>query len=106
MLPHRGVLFLSSKGETVKAPNKQKLLSALDANWQTEMEGVYTYQTLSDREIDPQRKSALHGLSTAEKHHADLWAGRIRDLGGAEPVYTGHSTGQADDLASRVASSP
>lgn len=86
----------------MKAPNKQKLLAALEANWQTEMEGVYTYQTLSDRETDPQRKAALHGLSTAEKHHADLWAGRIRDLGGAEPVYTGHPTGQADDLATRV----
>ena len=37
----------------MKAPNKQKLLAALEANWQTEMEGVYTYQTLSDRETDP-----------------------------------------------------
>lgn len=86
----------------MKAPNKQKLLAALDANWQTEMEGVYTYQTLSDREPDPQRRNILRGLSMAEKHHADLWANRIHELGGPAPVYTGHPTGQADDLTARV----
>ncbi len=80
----------------------KKLMDALVANWQTEMEGCYTYQTLSDRETDPKRRAALRSLSTAEKHHADLWAGRIRALGGPEPIYTGHPTGQADDLASRV----
>ncbi len=81
---------------------RSKLLQALAANWQTEMEGYYTYKTLSERETDTQRQSALRGLSTAEKHHADLWAGRIHTLGGAEPVYTGTVAGQADDLAARV----
>jgi len=90
------------KATTRATPKRSKLLQALAANWQTEMEGFYTYKTLSERETDPQRQSALHGLSAAEKHHADLWAGRIRDLGGAEPVYAGTPAGQADDLAARV----
>jgi predicted membrane protein (TIGR00267 family) len=81
---------------------KPKLLAALDANWQTEMEGYFTYQALADHETDPERKSSLHSLSAAEKHHADLWAGRILALGGPEPVYHGNLTGQADQLAARV----
>ena len=95
------MLFLFSNGVLMQKPDK-KLMDALVANWQTEMEGHYTYETLSERETDPKRRSALHGLATAEKHHADLWGSRIRALGGPEPTYTGHPTGQADDLANRV----
>jgi len=81
---------------------KSKLLAALDANWQAEMDGHLTYQTLSDRESDPQRRTALRGLAVAEKHHADLWAARIRELGGREPIYRGAPSGQADLLAGHV----
>jgi VIT1/CCC1 family predicted Fe2+/Mn2+ transporter/rubrerythrin len=83
-------------------PSKSKLLAALDANWQAEMDGHLTYKTLSERETDPGRSKALRGLAMAEKHHADLWAARIRELGGDEPVYKGPPTGQAETLASRV----
>jgi VIT1/CCC1 family predicted Fe2+/Mn2+ transporter len=41
-------------------------------------------------------------LATAEKHHADLWAGRIRELGEAEPKYAGDLSGQAESLANLV----
>jgi vacuolar iron transporter family protein len=81
----------------MKASRRSKLLAALEANWQAEMEGNRTYLALAQRESDPQRSSALRGLAAAEQHHADLWAGRIRELGGPEPVYTGAPTGQAED---------
>ncbi len=80
----------------------KKLLAALEANWQTEMEGFHTYSALAKDEADPHRRNALRGLATAEKHHADLWAGRIKELGGTEPQYAGAASGQADSLANRV----
>ena len=86
----------------MSTPKQSKLIEALEANWQTEVEGCLTYKALSERETDPQRQSALRGLSAAEKHHADLWASRIQALGGPEPVYTGSPNGQADDLAARI----
>jgi len=86
----------------MKRTNKAKLLAALTANWQAEMDGHLTYKTLAERETDPTRSSALRGLAVAEKHHADLWAGRIRELSGPAPIYQGSPTGQADSLASRV----
>ncbi len=80
----------------------QKLLSALESNWQAEMEGFYTYGALAKDEADPHRRNALRGLATAEKHHADLWAERIRQLEGTEPQYRGAPSGQAGSLANRV----
>jgi VIT1/CCC1 family predicted Fe2+/Mn2+ transporter/rubrerythrin len=80
----------------------KKLLAALEANWQAEMEGFHTYSALAKDEADPHRRNALRGLATAEKHHADLWAGRIKELGATKPQYTGAASGQADSLANRV----
>ena len=49
------------------------------------MEGHYTYTAFAKAEVDPQRRNALRGLAAAEKHHADLWAGRIQELGDPHP---------------------
>lgn len=84
------------------ATDNKELLSALEANWQAEMEGCNTYTALSRAEADPHRRNALRGLAMAEKHHADLWAVRIKALGGPEPEYEGAANGQADSLANRV----
>src|ERR1700693_2344264 len=81
---------------------KQKLLAALTANWRTETEGHFTYAALAKKEADAARRNALRGLAAAEKHHAEMWAGRIRELGGAAPEDTGAQGGQADSLANRV----
>jgi VIT1/CCC1 family predicted Fe2+/Mn2+ transporter/rubrerythrin len=83
------------------ARNK-KILAALEGNWQTEMEGYHTYNTLADRDSDPVRAQVLRHLAQAEIEHATLWGGRIKDLGGPEPVYSGGPGGQADSLANRV----
>jgi VIT1/CCC1 family predicted Fe2+/Mn2+ transporter len=41
-------------------------------------------------------------MALAEKDHAALWAGRLRELGEPEPVYRGSPGGDADSLKTRV----
>ncbi len=79
-----------------------KLIKALESNWQEEMEGSVTYQTLADRETDPRRKHILEGLAAAELNHAHLWERRLAELGAPPPSYTGSPTGVADTLVNRV----
>ena len=81
---------------------QNRLFEALQGNWQAEISGFYTYNTLAEREVDPQRRSALLGLARAEKQHAELWANRIHALGGPAPVYQGSIAGEANTLTSRV----
>ena len=84
------------------ATRNTKLLTALEANWQAEMEGHATYKALAEKETDPQRRNALRGLAAAEQHHADLWAERVRALDGPTPVYRGGASGDAGSLAHRI----
>jgi vacuolar iron transporter family protein len=86
----------------LSAARTRKILEALEGNWQAEMEGYHTYNTLADRDDDPVRAQVLRHLAQAEIEHATLWEGRIRELGGPQPVYTGGPGGQADTLASRA----
>jgi len=86
-------------------PDNKRLLSALESNWQAEMVGFHTYSALAKGEADLHRRNALRGLATAEKHHAELWADRIKAVGGSEPQYTGKPGGQAGTLANRVGGS-
>jgi vacuolar iron transporter family protein len=80
----------------------KKILAALEGNWQAEMEGYHTYNTLADRDTEPVRAQVLRHLAQAEIEHAALWEGRIKELGGPEPVYSGGPGGQADSLANRA----
>jgi VIT1/CCC1 family predicted Fe2+/Mn2+ transporter/rubrerythrin len=80
----------------------KKILAALEGNWQAEMEGYHTYNALADRDAEPVRARVLRHLAAAELEHAALWAERIKDLGGTEPVYHGGPTGEADSLANRA----
>jgi VIT1/CCC1 family predicted Fe2+/Mn2+ transporter/rubrerythrin len=88
--------------EVLNPAKVQKVLEALEGNWQAEMEGYYTYGALADRDTDAVRAPVLRHLAAAELEHAALWAARIKDLGGPEPVYTGHPHGEADSLANRA----
>ena len=83
------------------ARNK-KILAALAGNWQAEMEGYHTYTALANRDEDPVRAQVLRHLAQAESEHATLWEGRIKELSGPQPVYTGGPGGQADSLANRA----
>jgi vacuolar iron transporter family protein len=82
--------------------DRGRILKILESNWQAEMRGYHTYEILAQRETDPSRRAAFHTLAHAERHHAQLWADRIRALGGPDPVYKGPKTGEADSIANRV----
>ncbi len=86
----------------INAAKVKKILEALEGDWQAEMEGYHTYQTLADRDTDPVRAQVLRHLAQAELEHAALWAERIKELGGEEPVYTGGPSGAAGSLANRA----
>jgi len=88
--------------ETMNPAKLKKVLAALEGNWQAEMEGFHTYQALADRDSDPIRAQVLRHLAQAEHEHANLWLGRIQQLGGADPVYSGNPGGEADSLANRA----
>ncbi|MFZ0632916.1 MAG: VIT1/CCC1 transporter family protein [Acidobacteriaceae bacterium] len=81
---------------------EQKVLDALYQNWQAEMRGYHTYNTLSERDEDPIRRKTLRHMAEAEAHHASLWAKRIREIGAELPKYEGKATGDADHLANRL----
>jgi vacuolar iron transporter family protein len=87
---------------TMSSAKTKRILAALEGNWQAEMEGYHTYNTLADRDEDPVRAQVLRHLAQAEIEHADLWEGRIKELGGPQPVYSGGAGGQADSLANRA----
>lgn len=82
--------------------DRKRILRILESNWQAEMLGFHTYGTLADHEADPSRRAAFRDLAQAEEHHAQLWAERIRALGGAVPVYRGRKSGEAGTLATRA----
>jgi VIT1/CCC1 family predicted Fe2+/Mn2+ transporter len=87
---------------TLSAVKLKRVLEALEGNWQAEMEGYHTYQTLADRDTDSVRAQVLRHLASAELEHAALWHGRIVELGGPEPVYKGNPGGEANSLANRA----
>jgi VIT1/CCC1 family predicted Fe2+/Mn2+ transporter/rubrerythrin len=87
---------------TMSAAKLKKILEALEANWRAEMEGYSTYKALADRDTEPVRAQVLRHLAQSELEHAALWAERIKDLGGQEPVYNGRPGGDADSLANRA----
>lgn len=79
-----------------------RLIETLSSNWQAEMRGYHTYNTLSQQENEPHRRRVLRNLALAEKHHADLWASRLTALGAPVPEYDGPKSGEADTLANRI----
>jgi VIT1/CCC1 family predicted Fe2+/Mn2+ transporter/bacterioferritin (cytochrome b1) len=82
--------------------DKDRLVEALSSNWQAEMRGYHTYNTLSQQEPEPHRRRTLRHLALAEKHHADLWAERLTGLGVPVPEYQGSEAGEAGSLANRI----
>src|SRR5437764_12102727 len=84
------------------APANPRLVRALEANWQEEMEGAATYRTLAEREPDARRKALLQELAQSETRHAQRWEKRLRELGAPAPAYRGAPTGRADYFANRV----
>ena len=46
---------MPTANETLSGPRLQKILEALEENWQAEMVGCYTYRALADRDTEPVR---------------------------------------------------
>jgi vacuolar iron transporter family protein len=92
----------TSADSKMDARDRRRILKILESNWQAEMRGYYTYERLAEREAGPARRAAFHSLSSAELHHAQLWAERIRALEGPDPVYDGPKGGDADSIANRA----
>src|SRR5438093_8716550 len=88
--------------ERADAPANPRLIRALEANWQEEMEGAATYRALAERETDARRKAAFLEMADSEREHARRWEGRLRELGAPAPVYHGAPSGKADSFANRV----
>jgi vacuolar iron transporter family protein len=93
----------TSPASSLGAGERARILRILESNWQAETRGHHTYERLAEREADPARRAAFRSLAYAENHHADLWASRIRALGGTEPKYEGPMAGDADAIANRIA---
>jgi len=81
---------------------EQKVVEALTENWQAEMRGFHTYNTLAERDDDPVRRKTLRHMAEAEAQHAAMWLKRIRELGADVPKYEGRPTGDADTLVNRL----
>ena len=79
-----------------------RVLRALEANWQAEMEGEATYRTFAGRESDPERKDKLTQLADSELGYANRWASRLNELGVPTPSYRGSPAGTANSLVNRV----
>jgi len=92
----------TTKDSALSGSERRRILKILESNWQAEMRGCHTYELWAERETEPQRRAAFRALAKAEQHHADLWAARIRALGGAEPNYAGPLAGDADTITNRV----
>jgi len=82
--------------------DRQRLIEAISSNWQAEMRGFHTYNTLAQNESEPHRRRTLRNLALAEKHHAELWEQRLTALGASIPTYSGSAAGDADSLANRI----
>ena len=82
-----------------KSCDLQRLLQTLERNWSLEMDGADMYGALADRDNIPERKTIFQKLSALERKHADRWAKRLQELGGAVPTThsgTAHAIRVAD----------
>ena len=92
-----------TEAPTAQSPTiDDRLIKAIVENWQAEKKGAATYRTLGEREVESSKRLAFFELAAEEERHADLWAGRLKELGSPTPSYTGSATGMADCLAYRI----
>ena len=77
----------------------EHFIQTLQGNWALEMDGTEMYTALAEREKIPERRTIFRKLSEVERHHAELWAKRLQEAGGALPASHGgkaHATRVAD----------
>lgn len=67
-------------------PDNAKVISALRASWEREIEAAQLYRLLGDTQEDERRKKLFIRLAEAEEGHATQFASRISALGGQAPI--------------------
>jgi VIT1/CCC1 family predicted Fe2+/Mn2+ transporter/rubrerythrin len=65
--------------------NKQRVIGALKAAWDREIEAAQLYRVLGEQQDDPKRRKIFDRLAEAELEHARQFAARISALGGIAP---------------------
>ncbi|HEV2473133.1 MAG TPA: ferritin family protein, partial [Chthonomonadales bacterium] len=63
----------------------QKVIAALKAAWQREIEAAQLYRLLGEQQNEERRATIFERLAEAEEEHARLFAARIAELGAALP---------------------
>ena len=58
-------------------------------NLKLERDAIALYDALARIEKDPRRADAFRTIAGNERRHADVWAGKLRDLGATVPEPTG-----------------
>ena len=54
-------------------------------NLKLEQDAIVLYDQLATIEKDPRRAAAFRHIAANERRHADIWAGRLRDMGATVP---------------------
>jgi vacuolar iron transporter family protein len=75
----------SSETGPLGISTKRDLITALNQNWQREIEGMRTYRNLARREKDQGRRNVLLKLAEAEERHALKWEHKLTELGAPLP---------------------
>src|SRR5277367_769363 len=65
--------------------NKQRVISALKAAWEREIEAAQLYRLLAEQQEEERRRKIFIKLAEAEEGHAREFADRILALGGIPP---------------------
>jgi rubrerythrin len=54
-------------------------------NLKLEQDAIVLYDALAAMDKDPRRAAAFRQIADNERRHADIWAGRLRELGATVP---------------------
>lgn len=71
---------------------EQKVIAALKAAWEREIEAAQLYRVLGEAQEDEKRRKIFARLAEAEEDHARQFAARIAALGGTTPKHDGAPT--------------
>ena len=55
-------------------------------NLRLERDAIVLYDSLAGIDKDPRRAEAFHRIASDERRHADIWAAKLRELGGTLPA--------------------
>ena len=75
-------------------------------NLKLEQDAIVLYDALAAMEQDPRRAHAFRHIAENERRHADIWAGRLRELGATVPPPAGRGSGSGSSSRRPASSGP